>query len=78
MTLLKKQSRTAGRIGLGLTMALKVTGFRFNSNGWLIIHEATKSGFRATTYSLDCREEILGDWEIVTPEQVLSERGERG
>lgn len=45
-----------------------------NGLGMLIIHQATLSGFKAWPHSLNHLEEITGEWEIVTPEQVMKER----
>lgn len=46
----------------------------FNGLGMLIVHQAKNSGFVSWIYNLNHKEELTGEWEIVTPEQVLAER----
>lgn len=45
-----------------------------NGLGMLIIHQATSSGFKAWPHSLNHLEDFAGEYEIVTPEQVMKER----
>jgi len=49
-------------------------GLSINKNGYLQIHEPVLGVLRERDYNLCCIEELTGEWEIVTPEQVLAER----
>lgn len=48
----------------------------FHKRGWMMIHKYRKaySEFESSEYNLSLIEEFTGEWEIVTPEQVIAER----